>query len=312
MKITITQLPACLERDPAKVWLVSGEEPLLMQEARDAIRQAAHRAGFDEYHRIATDSDDWINQLTTSLHSLSLFATRRFVEADLRTVRLTVAHTKALTGIVSSLPADVMLLLLAKRPDTKGTAPAWHLACETAGISLPIWPVGNRELPQWILQRARDKGLALSMASARWLAEQTEGNLLAAAQEIEKLSLWQDTGTEETNTDLSLREMITDNARYDIFQLGQIIKTGDASRALRVLSRLLLAGTEPALILWVIARECRARRDHPEWLVLAARIDRMIKGAEKGNVSDEMQALLLAMTGKSLPQTRKTVSRGFS
>jgi len=296
MKITCAQLQAHLNRTLAGVYLVSGDEPLQMMETADAIRKAARQQGHQDAVRVATDSTDWINELYTALHSLSLLSPKRFVELDLRGVRLTPGHTKKLTETVNTLPKEVILLIITKRPDAKGP-PAWQLASEKAGVLISIWPIKGEQLPQWILQRAKHMQLPLSLTSARWLAEQTEGNLLAAVQELEKLALWQGETTSLSETlEHALKDMIANSARYDIFQLANAMKARESQKALTILSRLLLAGTEPTLILWVITRELRQSSLPSHLLQSAARIDRIIKGAEKGSFREAVERLLLSLS----------------
>lgn len=305
MKIACAQLQTHL-RHPARVYLIAGDEPFLAQEAASLIREAARLAGHSERIRIATDQSEWLNDLTAATRTLSLLSDKRLIEADLRTVRLTPAHTKTLTDVINTCPRDVMLLLLAKRPDSRSGPPAWHTACEKQGVLVPVWPVKADQLPQWIIQRAKSLQIPLSVASAQWLAEQTEGNLSATAQELEKLLLWQtDTPLSAEAVDQSLREMIKSSARYDIFQLTDALDAKDSRRALKILSGLFLCGTEPALILWAFTRTLRtmAKRNRHSaktasaLLPMAAQMDKMIKGAAKGRFRDEAESLLLMITG---------------
>jgi DNA polymerase-3 subunit delta len=195
--------------------------------------------------------------------------------------------------------------------------------------------VTGEQLPQWILQRAKKKNIVLSTQAASWLAEQVEGNLLAAAQEIEKLTLLSGDKFDER----SLDEIISNNARFDIFTLVDSALNGNAKRSLRIVNNLNEEDTEPTLVLWAITRELRTMADiiqqtqqgqplaslfskfriwdkrQPgarafikrnthmsccDMLLAAAKIDRIIKGAESGKVWDELERLALKMAGSAI------------
>src|SRR6185437_13595456 len=89
------------------------------------------------------------------------------------------------------------------------------------------------------------------------LAQMVEGHLLAAAQEIEKLSLLQ-----QAAIDLpTIENSVTDHARFDIFNLVDSALAGDSNRSLRILDNLLTSHIEPTLLLWAITRELRTLAD---------------------------------------------------
>src|SRR5690606_39641812 len=80
MKLNPTQLGKHLQGGLAPVYVVSGDEPLLCQEAEDAIRAAARAQGVSErqvFH--AEASFDW-GLLYEAGASLSLFADKRLLE----------------------------------------------------------------------------------------------------------------------------------------------------------------------------------------------------------------------------------------
>ncbi|MDX1901494.1 MAG: DNA polymerase III subunit delta [Gammaproteobacteria bacterium] len=335
MKITPQQLERHLASNLGRCYLVAGDEILLAQESVDQLRTAAKLKGFTERKRLSTDTTDWHQQLQTETTTLSLFSEKRLIEIDCRNTKFNAGLTKQLQSVVENIPAETIFIFQMNKIDSKSEQAAWYKAFDKAGIILTIWPISREQLPQWIEQRARKLNLSFSRKNAAWLAQQVEGNLLAAANELEKLTLWQTDQADEN----ALENMITEQSRFDIFQLTEAAMTGDASRALRIFHTLLNTNTENVLILWAITRELRIltriitehtngkslaglfqsfyvrekskpgyqafiKHHNPksceQLLLLSAKVDRTIKGAERGNTEDLLEGLILAMAGNDI------------
>jgi DNA polymerase III subunit delta len=254
VKIPSTQLSAHLARALAPVYLVSGDEPLLATEVADAIRARARAAGHDERVVHAAERGfDW-----TLLHdagaSLSLFAQRRLIEVRLASASPGAEGAAALQRYAGDPPPDVVLLVTCPRIDRKAAGAKWIAALESAGVHVEVRPLSTSALPGWIDERMRARGLAPTAGAARLLAERVEGNLLAAAQEIEKLSLLHGEGEID---EAQVRLAVADSARYDVYQLADAALAGDTARALRVLDGLRAEGVEPPLVLWAVTRDVR-------------------------------------------------------
>jgi DNA polymerase III subunit delta len=251
--LSAAQLPAALTRGLAAGYLVSGDEPLLVGEAGDAIRAAARAAGYADRRVFFIDRGFNWDELYHASRALSLFAERRLFE-------LRMPHGKPdkgaaqLTELISDPPPDVICLVVTGKLDKKAGDAPWVRAVEKHGVWVPVWPVDTKALPAWLRERAKILQLDLDPEAAQLIADRVEGNLLAAKQELEKLSLVADGGT--IRADLVLR-LVGDSARYDVFQLAQAAAAGDAARAFHVLLGLKSEGVEPTLILWALLRELR-------------------------------------------------------
>lgn len=332
MRIRLEQLSRELGSPLAAVWLVSGDEPLLVGEAADAIRARARELGFSERETFFVEPRfDWSPVLGSS-QSLSLFATQRLLEIRLPSPRPGAEGGKVLAGLAADPPPDTVVLVITGRLERDSFASAWFKAFEKHGTVVQAWPIEIGELHRWVAERARRHGIALDEAGARLLAERVEGNLLAAHQEIEKLALTHGPGKMGED---EVAEAVANSARYDVFQLGEAALAGDAVRALRILEGLRGEGAEPTLVLWVLAREIRAladarrnrgaapaygRQGERRAAILnaaarrmagtrlgplvshAARTDRTIKGLAAGDTWDELTALVAGLAGvASLP-----------
>ena len=314
-------LKASLARGLAPVYLVAGEEPLLLEEALDAIRAAARATGCEEREVLHADgSFDW-GRLAGSGASLSLFSRRRLLELRLPGSKPGVEGGKALAQWCAAPPHDVVLVVAAGRLDSRARNSAWVKALARAGHFLYAWPVDGSDLPRWISARAAAAGLRLDRDAAALLAARSEGNLLAAAQEVDKLVLQNGAGSADVEL---VQRSVADNARFGVFDLSQAVLEGRGRRAVRVLDALRQEGTEPPVVLWGLARELRAaarlaageagaagpgppRRNQAlsraagrapvgRWrdlLRAAARVDRVLKGAEPGSPWDELVNLAL-------------------
>jgi DNA polymerase-3 subunit delta len=253
MRLNPAQLAPHLQRGLAPVYLVAGEEPLLLQEALDAIRAAALAKGFSEREVLDAERGfDW-QRLLDTCNMPSLFAPRRIVE--LRSASAPdAAGAAALTGLAKNPAPDVLLLVTLGKLDSRARNAAWYGALDTAGASLYVWPLKPEELPCWIEARLRAAGLRCDAEGVRLLAERTEGNLLAAQQEVAKLALLypaQAIGLAQ------IEAAVADSAHYEVFGWLNKIMSGDVRGAVRGLEGLRDEGVELLAILAVMANGLR-------------------------------------------------------
>ena len=254
-KLRPEQLGQALNKSLAPIYLVSGDEPLLVQEACDQIRAAARSQGFGErelYH--ADASFDW-TQLLSAANSLSLLADRKILEVRLPTGKPGDKGGKVLQEYAKAPSEDNLLLVVTGKLDRNALKAKWLKALEDSGSHVQVWPVTPAQLPRWIAQRMKAAGLTADSAAIDLLASRVEGNLLAAAQEVEKLKLLTD--SPEISTEL-MASVVADSARYDVFGLVDKALHGDARGAVKSLQGLKVEGTEPIALLWALARDLRA------------------------------------------------------
>jgi DNA polymerase-3 subunit delta len=333
LKLTPDSLGTHLAQALLPAYLVSGDEPLLAGEAADAVRARARAAGFTEREvHFIERAADW-NDVRASCASLSLFGARRVVEIRLSTARPGVAGNEALLALLGSGDPDTLLLILTPRLDRDAQGAEWVRAVETRGAWVQVWPVDAQRMAGWLRGRAQRLGLEASEEALALLAARTEGNLLAAHQELTKLTLL---APGKSLTADGVLASVADSARFDVFQLGEAVLAGESARALRVLAGLRAEGTEATLALWALSRALRdlwgalqgggpagwqrqsaalakALRRAPRLpfaalVERAARADRMIKGRSDGDAWDELALLVADMCGEpvleSPPQPR--------
>jgi DNA polymerase III subunit delta len=255
MKVAQDQLREHLKRTLAPVYVIAGDEPLLVQESAAAVREQARVAGYTERTVFHADARFQWGELYHAACSVSMFADKRILEVRMNEPKPGTEGAKLLASYAAKLPQDVLLLVVTGKMDGTTQNSAWVSALEKVGVLVQIWPVDVARLPQWLQQRAQILGLRLSREAAHLIAERVEGNLLAGVQELEKLVLLCGAGEVDEQ---AVTQAVVSSARYDVFGLVDAALVGDAARTLRTLKGLRAEGEEPPLIVWAIARELRA------------------------------------------------------
>jgi len=336
MRLGIQQLDQQLATSLAPVYFLTGDEPLQMMEAADAIRAHAREQGYTEREVFTAEKGfDWETLIAAS-DSLSLFAERRILDLRIPSGKPGREGGQALRDYASRLPEDTILLIQSGKLDREQLKSAWVKALEKEGVLVQIWPLDLSQTQDWIRRRMQSRGLQPTDDAVVFLAERVEGNLLAAAQEVDKLALLHTSGPLDAETVLA---SVADQARYSIFDLVDAVLAGDVRRSVRMLEGLRGEGVEAILVLWGLAREIRGlcdlagqvdrgqsverameiarvwnqrkplvrqavnRLDARTWHALlhqCAELDRSLKGVGEGRIWDELLQLCLRACGEPL------------
>ena len=255
MQLKPENLSSHLARELAGVYVISGDEPLQIDEALAMVRKSARDRGFTDRVVFHVDRQfDW-NVLHEHADSLSLFAQKRLLEVRMRGGKPGAGGSEALLRYVSRPSPDNVLLVSSGMLDARERQARWYRALDQAGVTVQVWPLDSRSLPRWIMERMRRSALRATEEAAATLAERVEGNLLACAQEIKKLELLGATG--EIDVQDVLR-CVADSARFNPFDLVDSTLAGDAPRTARILHGLREEGVEPLPVLGTLAWEVRS------------------------------------------------------
>nr|MDQ2994822.1 DNA polymerase III subunit delta [Pseudomonadota bacterium] len=318
------------------VYLIASDEPLLVQEARDAIVQQTTARGFDEHERLHATSDFSWDRLIAASTNQSLFSNKILIELTLPTGKPGNTGSNAIQAYLDNPPPDKLLVIITPKLDSSQLKAKWVKAVEDKGALIVIAPIERAQMASWIKQRMQQVQMSATAEGIALLAEQTQGNLLATSQEITKLSLLY--GAKALTTE-EINHAIGDSARFDIFQFVDQALLGQAEQTVRILSQLKESATEPTLILWFLCKELRTlctiasylkqgerpdgamqkarvwrtrqpiyqsalRRLPPhqfsQLLCQGAKIDLMIKGMHPGNVWLAINQLALNLAGQKL------------
>ncbi|BBP44090.1 DNA polymerase III subunit delta [Thiosulfativibrio zosterae] len=253
----IKQLQAAQLTMPPIV-LIYGEEPLLIRQSLDAFRAFAKNQDYLQRDTYEVDAKfDW-QSLEMDTQAGSLFAERRLIELSMPSGapgKVGGDFIQKWAQLRHDSPPEIVLVILCEKLDGKQTKSKWVQVIEQTGLVVQSRPIELKALPAWCQQRALSVGLSLDLEAANVLAERVEGNLLAADQEMEKLSLLFAQGTQLQVQDIL--NNVADQAHYQLFALSTAALTGQTAYALQILNRLKQEGLEAPIILWLLAKEVR-------------------------------------------------------
>ena len=261
MQLRPEQLDAALARGLKPFYTIHGDEPLLAQEAADAIRVAARAAGYSE-RQVFTVSGahfDW-SAVLGAAQAMSLFADRQLIEIRIPSGKPGKDGSDALQRYCTQRPADVLTLVTLPRLDFQQSKTAWFTALDAAGVTLRMETLARHLLPAWLAQRLARQNQRVrpgdeGQRTLAFFADRIEGNLLAGHQELQKLALLHPVG------ELSFEQVeaaVLNVARYDVAKLAEAIWTGQIARALRVLDGLQAEGEAAVRVHWALADDIRA------------------------------------------------------
>ncbi len=335
-KLRTDLLPANLKKHLAPVYFVFGDEDLIVQECCDIIRSTARGQGFSERELHHTDAGFSWDELYNSANALSLFADKKIIEIRIHNGKPGDAGSKAIVDYCLQPSEDNLLLLISPKIDTRSQKAKWFQAIDKVGVTVQVWPISLQQMPRWLDQRMKAAGLNASTEAIDILCAKTEGNLLAAAQEVEKLKLLSGDGIVDAQL---MTASVMDSARYDIFGLVDKAIYGDSRAAAESLQGLRSEGSEPLTLLWALTREIRnlygmkesiergesfdaaarrngiwdkrkpliknalhrlSLRDLQNLLRKAALADRTTKGAARGNVWNILLDMTLSLSSLSV------------
>ena len=240
-------------------YFVFGEEILFLNEAIDKIKRAALDQGFNQQRRFFVKRGFDFGELLEAIQSFGLFAEKTFIHVSLDEVKtIDAGMREKLLLVINDLHDDVVLLISkAHKADKKTSNSAIANRIAENGICLPLYALPERQFTSWLDNRAKFRNLILAEDAIQFLSLMTEGNLLAASQEIDKLAiLLGATSSNKVPVELeALQNAIDDSAKHSIFDIGQAWLSGDAARCLRIIERLQEQGTQPASLIWTLSKD---------------------------------------------------------
>lgn len=338
MKIRVNDLAAHLQRNLAPIYVLTGDEPFLIDEAAETIRKAAYRAEYTEREILFAEVGFNWDQLLLSAYTVSLFADKRIIELRMAGAKPGKAGAEVLISYAEKPATDIILIITAGKLDAAAKKTKWFATLSSMAVIVEAQSIPVYQFPQWIKSRLRQRGLNANDDAVALLVSLVEGNLLAAAQEVEKLALLSDAiVTQET-----VIASVGDCARFNIYAFVDTALRGEVKKLARILTQLRQEGVEPVLLLWALTRELRvhahiaaanangmaleqamAQQRPPVWeirrplirksiqrhqpnglyqmLLTCAAIDRMIKGMSVSDPWDAFLGLGLQLAGVKSP-----------
>ncbi|MBL6986520.1 MAG: DNA polymerase III subunit delta [Methylobacter sp.] len=329
MRLKPEQIVAALQKGLSPIYFISGDEPLQLGEVADSVRAAARKAGYDTREVLVADSGFSWHDLAESAGSLSIFADKKIIDLRLPTGTPGAEGSKALIAYCERLPEDTLLLITAAKVAGASLKTRWFQALDKAGCVIQVWPLDGQDLVRWLQQRMQRRGLKAETEGIKILASRIEGNLLAAAQEIEKLYVLYGEGSLSKQ---QIFDAVADSSRFDVFKLMDSVLAARVGRILKILSGLRAEGVAAPVVLWALTREARVLikikralsggqnraqvfKNNQIWdkrqqlvsdalsrlgegdlnsiLTLSAKADRQIKGQQQGDAWETLLAICL-------------------
>ena len=251
MKAYFNQLGGLLEKKLHGFYLISGEEPLQLMEAGDLIRATAKKQAYEQRHLYFVDSGfDW-HSIEQQADNLSLFSQRRIIDIRITSAKLNTKGNDFFKRILLDLPSDVLFIVQASKVDGRA---AWVKLATEKGVWIQVYTKNYNDTTSWLIERMLRNNLSAEDGVVDLIAQRSEGNLLSAAQEIEKLKL---SYKDKTIGLKQAEQIIGDSAHYSAFELADAAVCGNAERALRILNSLQASSAPEQLILWSLANNIR-------------------------------------------------------
>lgn len=255
MRSNPKQINALLQKGLQPVYLITGDEPLQQGEVADVIRKTARKAGFISREVLSVDAGfDW-NSLAVSADSMSIFADKQIIELRFMTATPGAEGSKALISYCDRPDSDTLLLITMGKPGKDALKARWFQALDNVGCVIQVWPQEGQDLISWLQQRLQQRGLAADIQGLKILASRTEGNMLAAAQEIEKLYVLY--GAAKLSLQ-QIEDVVADSSRYDVYKLVDAVLSGNVKRIFKVISGLQAEGVAAPIVLWALTKEARS------------------------------------------------------
>lgn len=337
MELKAEQLLTSLKKELKPVYLVASDEHLLLEEACDAIIKAAFEAGHTEKERLLVEKGFNWQSLNDASCNMSLFGDKKLIDLRITNGKPGAEGSDAIVRYLDNASTDNILLIRCPQLNKQSQNSKWVKNLKATGVFCLIWKVKAEQLPAWISQRAKSRALILDREAANILAERVEGNLLAAHQEIEKLSL-----LFPENSQINAKQVIqtvASSSRYDVFSMMEQALLGNARKSLQMYRGLREERTDLTIIAWAIRNEIDSlyaifersqtqnrsqvfkemriwqskqnpynkalnryqQRDFRTFIQALATLDQAIKGQLKDSADNICEALLLNIAGIKTP-----------
>ncbi|MDC9724461.1 MAG: DNA polymerase III subunit delta [Gammaproteobacteria bacterium] len=294
MRLKAEQLAGHLQQNLLPIYVIFGDEQMLVEEAGDLVRQRARQMGADDRQVWHVEGRFNWSDLQWQEQTMSLFSSQRLIEIRLPSGAPGKEGGEALRRYVENPPIDTTLLIISGKIDTRSQKSKWFTELDRIGAMIPIWPVDLANLPRWISQRMQQRGLRANQQVFELIAERVEGNLFAAAQEIDKLQLLCPNGDVDEQTVL---DSVADNARFEAFGLMDTVLSGQTSKIPRMISRLRAEGLDILAVFSAVSWSLHRMVDMAVQLDNGARIEQVFS-SQKPPIWEKSRPMMRQALGR--------------
>ncbi|MCI0667416.1 MAG: DNA polymerase III subunit delta, partial [Methylococcaceae bacterium] len=254
MRLGAEQIGAGLEKRLFPAYLVCGDEPLQHREALDSIRTACRKSGFSNREVFDAEASFRWDRFEVAARTLSLFSEKKLLELRFGPGLPDKSAESHLVDHLRRVSEDTVLVLSCGKLAKETAKSAWFQAFDRVGVIIQVWPLQPNKMLSWLESRMKARGVRMDRPALRILANRVEGNMLAAAQEIDKLYVLY--GSSQLDAAM-VQEAVADSAHFDVFDLVDSTLAGQPARSVHILTRLHGEGIAPQIVLWAFARDLR-------------------------------------------------------
>ncbi|PCJ32329.1 MAG: DNA polymerase III subunit delta [Gammaproteobacteria bacterium] len=288
MRLKAEQLTTHGQQGLLPVYVIFGDEAMLVEEAADSIRQLVRKSGAEDRQVWHVEGRFNWSEIQWQEQTMSLFSSQRLLEIRLPSGAPGKEGGEALRKYAANPPADTTVLIISGKIDSRSQKSKWFTELDKIGGMVAIWPIDSANLPRWIRQRMQQRGLTVSQQNAALIAERVEGNLFAASQEIDKLHLLCLDGQVDEDTILS---SVADNARFQAFGLMDSVLLGQVDKIPRILGRLRAEGLDILSVFSAVSWSLHRMVDMAMQLESGARIDQVFS-SQKPPVWEKTRSMM--------------------
>jgi len=242
-----------LENDPvAPVYLFKGEADLLMEDAWKKLLDRIVPAKAQRFNGERLQAREYSAvDILDRLKALPMFGTKRLVMVQAIDAWPKQQQEAIFSYLEKPLPSACLVLTASGK---KGLEKL-EAAVASIGIVVGFAAPSERDAPRWLQERARLQNKNLPFKAASLLLEQVGLDLYRLESELDKLVTY--VGNRETIELDDVKEAVSYQRSFSIFELLRFVSRCERSRAVHSLRNLIRAGEPPLAILALMSRQIR-------------------------------------------------------
>lgn len=252
MLIKYQALPPLLQKKAHALYVLIGNDPYLLNDAATQIKQLCRKRVECEQTILDISSPaDW-SMLVAEANNYSLFSEHVLLDARYDKKTIDTAGKAMLADYLKAFNDRCTIILRA--PSLSAKALQWLIDSPHV-VVIQLYPLTPQALMQWINAQLLSRGIQVEPTVPNLIHEYTQGNMIATAQLLDKLSLCCSPG--EIVTVSLIKDHLIDQSHFELFDLAAACLGADALKALRLLRQSQFDRTEPTFVLWILTQEIR-------------------------------------------------------
>ena len=234
----------------SNLWLLSGDDAFLIQNTTLTLCNEASKCGMAIERVTIQKATDW-QHLASKHQQASLFVSKTCIVITLKNWTLSKDTLALLHQLIAHPATDKVWILQGPKLTKAALNKASIQTLVKHGNHVPIWPMDNKQLSQWLTIKAEESQLTLTKEASRLCINQADGAPIALWQMLQHLSLL-DRNSAIDHT--LIEQLVQPKQALSIFAWQDFILQGDFKQALQTLPRLQAHQTEPVALLGLLQK----------------------------------------------------------